>query len=145
MKALSLDLRQRILAAYDQGGNTRQQVADRFAVSLGVVKKLLAQRRRTGDIAPGYARCGRKPKILPTHRKRLRALVGRTPDLTLVQLRAATGLKCSLVAIHYVLVQAGLTYKKRRCVPASRTAPTSSGRGAPGSAASASAALPQSA
>ena len=124
MAALSLDLRQRIVGAYDQGGSTREQVAERFAVSLGMVKKLLAQRRRSGDIAPGYERCGRKPKILPTHRKRLRALVRKAPDLTLLQLRTATGLKCSLVAIHYVLVKAGLTYKKRHSAPASKTALT---------------------
>lgn len=136
MAALSLDLRQRIVAAYDQGGRTREQVAERFTVSLGMVKKLLAQRRRTGDIASGYERCGRKPKILPTHRKRLSALVRKAPDLTLRQRRAATGLKCSLVAIHLTLVKAGLTYKKRRCAPASKTAPTSNERGVPGSAAS---------
>ena len=140
MAALSLDLRQRIVGAYDQGGSTREQVAKRFSVSLGMVKKLLAQRRRTGDIAPGYKRCGRKPKILPTHRKRLCALVRKTPDLTLMQLRAATGLKCSLVAIHLTLVKVGLTYKKRLSVPASRTAPTSPGRAAPGVSASVAAA-----
>ena len=132
-----MDLRERIVAACDAGDCTQQQVADRFDVSLGLVKKLLAQRRRTGDIAACYHRCGAKPKILKTHRKRLRSLVRAQPDLTLWQLRAATGLDCSLVAIHYVLIQLGLTYKKRRCAPASRTARTSSGRAGRGSAASA--------
>ena len=140
MGALSLDLRQRIVAAYDQGSSTRQAVADRFAVSLGMVKKLLAQRRRTGEISAGYHRCGRQPKILSTHRKWLGALVRKTPDLTLEQLRAATGLKCSLVAIHLTLVKMDLTYKKRHSAPASRTARTSPANDVPGGSGSAPAA-----
>lgn len=119
-----MDLRERILAAYDRGGSTRQQVADRFQVSLGSVKKLLSQRRRTGQIAPLGRRGGRPPKIRATHLRRLRALVRKQPDLTLEELRTATGLRCSLVAIHRALVKLGLTYKKRRSAPASRTAPT---------------------
>ncbi len=40
---LSLDLRQRILDAYAEGSRTRKEVADRFTVSLGMVKKLIQQ------------------------------------------------------------------------------------------------------
>ena len=93
-------------------------------MSLGLVKKLLAQRRCTGQVAPLGHRGGRPPKIRQTHLRRLRALVRKQPDLTLEQLRAAVGLRCSLVAIHRALAKRGLTYKKRRSVPASRTAPT---------------------
>lgn len=119
-----MDLRQRIVAACDAGDCTQAQVAARFAVSLGMVKKLLAQRRRTGDIGPRYHRCKGKPKILKTHQRQLRTLVRKQPDLTLAQLRATTGLPCSLVAIHHTLAKMGLTYKKRRCAPASKTVPT---------------------
>ena len=119
-----MDLRERIVAACDAGEHTRQQVAGRFQVSLGMVKKLLAQRRRTGEIGPRYHRCGRQPSIRKVHQRRLRVLVRKKPDLTLEQLRAATGLGCSLVAIHHTLAKMGLTYKKRRSTPASRTAPT---------------------
>jgi transposase len=45
-KPLSLDLRNRIVAAYDAKKRTREEVAKRFKVSLGMVKKLLAQRGR---------------------------------------------------------------------------------------------------
>lgn len=61
MKSISLDLRERILAAYDAGEGTREAVAGRFRVSLGMVKKLLQQRRRTGDVRPQHHRSGRKP------------------------------------------------------------------------------------
>ena len=47
MRTLSLDLRERILTAYDRHEGTRPEVGHRFRVSLGMVKKLLQQRRRT--------------------------------------------------------------------------------------------------
>jgi len=136
MKTLSLDLRERILAAYDQEEGTREKVAHRFRVSLGMVKKLLQQRRRTGHIGPRHHHSGRKPKILARHHTHLRQLLAQKPDLTLPELRAATGLACSLPAIHYALQKLELTYKKRRCMPVNKPAPTSrapAGRGGGGS------------
>ena len=103
MKTLSVDLRERILASYDAHEGTREEVADRSRVSLGMVKKLLQQRRNTGDIRPRHHYSGRKPKILDRHRRRLRQLLSRQPDLTLTELRGATALTCSLPAIHYAL------------------------------------------
>jgi transposase len=41
MKTLSIDLRERIMVAFDAGGQSRQQIADPFMVSLGMVKKLI--------------------------------------------------------------------------------------------------------
>jgi hypothetical protein len=39
MKTLSLDLRERILASYDDLEGTRQEIADRYRFSLGMVKR----------------------------------------------------------------------------------------------------------
>ena len=132
MRTLSLDLRERILTAYDRHEGTRPEVAHRFRVSLGMVKKLLQQRRRTGDIAPRHRFCGRKPMIVGTHQSQMRALLAKKSDLTLKELREATGLQCSLQAINVVLGKMGLTYKKRRCAPASKTVQTLRGRGGSG-------------
>lgn len=132
MRTLSLDLRERILASYDQEEGTRAEIAHRFRVSLGMVKKLLQQRRRTGDIAPRHRFAGRKPMIVGTHQSQLRALLVKKNDLTLREMREATGLKCSLQAIHVVLGKMGLTYKKRLSAPASKIGPTWSGRARPG-------------
>jgi transposase len=132
VKTISLDLRERILAAYDADEGTREAVARRFRVSLGMVKKLLQQRRRLGDVRPQHHRSGRKPCIVASHQQQLRALLDKKPDLTLKELRGATGLRCTLPAIHYVLVRLGLTYKKRRSRPASKTGPTSGARGGAG-------------
>lgn len=131
-KTISLDLRERILAAYDADEGTREVVARRFRVSLGMVKKLLQQRRRLGDIRAQHHRSGCKPRIVASHEHQLQTLLDKKPDLTLKELRAATGLACTLPAIHYVLVRLGLTYKKRRSGLASRIVPTSSGRGGSG-------------
>jgi transposase len=132
MRTISLDLRERILTSYDNDEGTREQVAGRYRVSVGMVKKLLQQRRRTGDIAPRHRFSGSKPRILPSHQAQMRALLEHKPDLTLPELRAATALDCTLPAIHYVLKKMGLTYKKRHSAPASKTGPTSRGPGSAG-------------
>ena len=132
MRTTSLDLRERILDSYDKDEGTREQIARRFRVSLGMVKKLLQQRRNTGDIAPRHRYSGRKPAIVAIHRSQLRGLLAKKNDLTLKELRQATGLKCSLQAINVVLRKMGLTYKKRHSGPASKTARTSPGHGGAG-------------
>jgi transposase len=63
----------------------------------------------------------------------MRTLLGKKADLTLKELRAAVALECSLPAIHYALEKMGLTYKKRRCGPA--TKPPRHRAGTPGVAA----------
>ena len=133
MRTLSLDLRERILAAYDNQEGTREEMAQRFRVSLGMVKKLLQQRRRIGDIAPQHHRAGRKPTILPVHRQRFRTLLAKKNDLTLKELREAAGLQCSLQAIHVVLGKMGLTYKKRLSAPANKCGQSSCEPAGPGS------------
>jgi transposase len=132
MRTISLDLRERILASYDQKEGTRQEIARRFKVSLGMVKKLLQRRREGGDIGPRYHRCGLKPGKVAAQGQTFRQLLSRKPDLTLEELRRATSLDCTLPAIHYVLEKIGLTYKKRRFGPANKTGPTLSGRAGTG-------------
>ena len=112
MSTLSLDLRRRILASYDAGEGTRQDMADRYCVSLGMVKKLLSQRKRTGDIAPRHGFSGRKPYFTQDLRKRIKALIDRQPDITLEEIRDQLAMECSLPAIHYVLKDMGMSFKK---------------------------------
>ena len=119
-----MDLRERILASYDAQEGTRQEIAHRFRVSLGMVKKLLLQRRKTGDIRPLHKNAGRKPMITLAHRRQIKALLNKQPDMTLAELRDALGLGCSLPAIHYVLADMNLTLKKRRSGPVSKIAKT---------------------
>jgi transposase len=122
-KPISLDLRERIVAAYVDREGTREAVAKRFKVSVGMVKKLLAQKNRTQDLRPRYRFCGRKARLGPEHGKRMRELVEREPDVTLEEIKQQLGLGCTIGAIHWVLTRMGLTYKKRRSMRPSRTGP----------------------
>jgi len=119
MRTLSLDLRERIVAAYDRGDGTRLQIAQRYDVSESMVKKLLKQRVKTGDIAARHHNSGRKPTIVAAHEGHLRRLVKEQPDLTLEELREALELDVTPQAIHYALERMGLSLKKRRSSPQS--------------------------
>lgn len=52
MKAYSLDLRQKIVDTYLEGGISQRQLAKRFKVALSFIEKLLKQYRENGSIAP---------------------------------------------------------------------------------------------
>ena len=113
MRTISLDLRRRILAAYDKGDVSRQEVADRFMVSLGMVKKLIQQRRHTGDIKNLHHRAWRHRLLTPDDEQRLLRLHRQQPDATLVELRDRLGIDCHISTIHKTLGRLGLRYKKK--------------------------------
>lgn len=115
MKATSIDLRERILAAYDAGEGNRQQVANRFKVSLGLVKKLLAQRRKLGTIEPQYQNVGRKPAFDGESLKQLDKFLQKHTDATLIEIQEhfSGSLSCSLQAIANAIKRLGWRYKKK--------------------------------
>lgn len=134
-KTLSVDLRERIVAAYDAKEGTREEVAKRFKVSLGMVKKLLGQRARTGDLRPRHRFSGRKARLLPKHGAELKQLITREPDLTLAEMKSRLELDCTVAALHWVVGRLGLTYKKRRSMRPNKTGrtwrvPDAAGKGA---------------
>lgn len=86
MKTTSMDLRRRIVETYDEGKWTQEEVAKRFRVSVGMVKKLLQQRRLTGQIEARHRFSGRKARLLPERGAALKALVAKQPDLSLAEL-----------------------------------------------------------
>ena len=133
-KTLSLDLRERIVEAYDAKEGTREEVARRFKVSLGMVKKLLSQRAKTGELAARHRFSGRKARLMALHGAQLKSLVAKQPDATLVEIKQRLGLSCTVAAIHVILTKMGLTYKKRRCMQPNKHAPTSPGSAKTGSA-----------
>ena len=111
--ALSIDLRKRIISAFEAGELNRRQIAQRFCVSYGSVRNLIALWRETGDVSPRYGRCvGRPPKIGPRQQEKLRELLASRCDMTLEELRDGLGLDCTVQAVHLALGRMGLTYKK---------------------------------
>src|SRR4051812_20360988 len=68
MRAYSMDLRERVVAAVD-AGLSQSQAAARFGVSLRTVERYLARRRVTGSLSASEQRHGREPMV----RRRLQA------------------------------------------------------------------------
>jgi transposase len=133
MKAYSMDLRERVVAAVDEGKQTKWEIALRFQVSTAWIRRLLQRRRETGSIAPTQRDYRVPHQVDDALRHRLAELVRQTPDATLDELRQAAGATVSRSTVARVLAALGLTLKKSRSTPASRTAPTCR-RSAPSSA-----------
>ncbi len=129
MEAYSLDLRQRVLAAVDAGQLRRPQIAERFSVSTSWIRRLVQRRRETGSIAPRPQRHGPLPALSDRQRRRLAELVRRYPDATLAELCQRLDAGVGKTTVWRELGNLGLTLKKSRSGPASRTAPMSASGG----------------
>ena len=99
MKAYSTDLRERVVAACDAGGATREQTAARFSVSVVWIRKQLRRRRDW----PWF-------ESRLTYANAVRADV----DATLEDLAQASGVACCPSAVHRALARLGITRKKSR-------------------------------
>ena len=53
MKAYSVDFREKIVGALEEGDSSVRKVAQRFGVSKNLVQKLVTQKRTKGHIIPG--------------------------------------------------------------------------------------------
>src|SRR4051794_11143495 len=124
MKTYSMDLRERVVAACDEGIATREQVAARFAVSVRWVRDLLKRRRETGSIAPKPRGGGRAPAFDGEAAARLRQAVRDGTDATLAELAEAAGVACSPAAVFRALDRLGVTRKKSPGGRPSRTGPS---------------------
>jgi transposase len=122
MAAISMDLRVRIFEAR-QAGESTAEVADRFAVSPAFVRRLMQRHRDTGSLAPKATRRGPQPR-LAGQADELRKLNAQHPDLTPREIRDRLGLPASALTVWRMLRRLGLTFKKSRCGPPSRTART---------------------
>jgi len=121
MAAFSIDLRERVVAACDDGLDTRVELAERFSVSESWIRRLLQRRRETGSIAPKPRGGGQPPAFDDEAAGRLRQAVAAAPDATLKELAGASGVACSTSAVDRALKRLGITRKKSRSTPLSRT------------------------
>jgi transposase len=86
MKPYSLDLREKILAAYCNKEGTIRQLAPHFKVSARFVGELIVRFRRTGSYAPKPQGGGNPPCITPSQHGTIADLVKQYPDATLQEL-----------------------------------------------------------
>ena len=124
MKPYSMDLRERVVAACDEGGATRERIAARFSVSVSWIRDLLKRRRETGSIAPKPRGGGRAPPFDAEAGTRLRQAVRAEDDATLAELAAASGVVCSPAAVYRALRRLDIKRKKSRGGRPSRTGPS---------------------
>ena len=133
-QSYSSDLRSRVLAAIDGGGAARA-VARQFQVSVSYIYKALGRRRATGETEARPQRNRQTLKLKDLH-EAIAAEVARRPGVTLEELRTwlldAHQVKASLGLMHKTLARLGLTLKKSRAGPRSRTARTSPSGASPG-------------
>jgi transposase len=112
-RALSNDLRERVVAAVASGQSCRS-VAVRFGVAVSSVVKWSQRQRRTGSVAPGKMGGHRKP-ILEPHRAFIVERLEQTSHLTLHGLKAelaTRGVNVSHNAVWTFLRRHGLRFKK---------------------------------
>ena len=114
MKAYSQDLRDRVVRAVDRGGQTQQQIAERFGVSTAWIKKLLKRRRETGSIAPKPHGGGMPAKYRGKALERLKEALAAQPDASLEELRDRTRVPASIMAVFRALERLGVHRKKSR-------------------------------
>ena len=82
----SMDLRERVAAAIDEGEGSERQIAKRFRVSVSFVTRLLQRRRDAGTLAPKPHGGGPRPVLGFPEQVRLAMLIAEHPDATLKQL-----------------------------------------------------------
>jgi transposase len=133
MRPYGIDLRQRVLAAYQRGEGSIRDLADDFEIAPRTVENWLALARETGSVAPRAHGGGAQARLSPERVAVLRRLVKDDPDATLTELadRLAEATQCRVhpSTISRALADLDLTRKKRRSTRRSATAPTSSGHG----------------
>lgn len=114
MAPLSLDLRERIVAAYEAGGVSFAAVGRRFAVSGKVVSKLVRQKQELGTLEPQVHKRGRKPAVSGEKKAELQKHLEEYPDATVVERIEALGLECTEKTLWQTLRKMGWRFKKNR-------------------------------
>ena len=126
-KALSVDLRERVVAAIAGGASCREAAA-RLGVSASSAIRWASLARRQGSVAAKALGGDRRSVRIEAHAPLILDLVERTSDITLREIRgelARVGVSAGIGTLWRFFERRRLTWKKRRRTPASRTVRTS--------------------
>jgi transposase len=114
---LSVDLRQRILAAYEAKEGSQRQLAKRFKVSLSFIRDLRRHQRETGSVQAKPHGGGAVAKLGKEHLPIVEALVTAQPDALLEELcerfAQQTGVEVSVSTMQRAVCQLKLSVKKK--------------------------------
>jgi transposase len=123
-KALSVDLRERVIAAVE-GGVSGRQAALRFEVSASSVSRGRSKLTPEGQIAPRRQGGDRRSGRIEAHAETILKAVDATPDITLSELQTMlkeAGISAGIGTIWRFFARRKITLKKRRRTPPSSDA-----------------------
>ncbi|WLA39737.1 IS630 family transposase [Bradyrhizobium elkanii] len=114
-RALSVDLRQRVVAAID-GGMSCRQAAERFGVSAASAIRWRGRLKEVGDIVPKRQGGDRKSKRIEAHSQLILDAVTAKPDITLAELRELLkrrGISTGIASLWRFFQRRKITLKKK--------------------------------
>jgi transposase len=117
-----------IMSAYQAGKGTKE-ISAIFGRCESAVRRVRQNHRERGTADPLLHLRGRKGKLTDDLKARLRQFVADHPDATLVEIKKELDLDASISTVDRWLKKLGLSFKKSRSTPPSRTGPTSPKRG----------------
>jgi transposase len=127
--ALSDDLRKRVVDAVVVGGLSRNAAAKRFGVSIASAIRWVWRFQATGEISPAPTGGDRRSDRIEAHRDYLLGLIGRQPDITLLEIQerliANCGERFSSSVIWRFFDRHEMTFKKKPRMPRNSSARTS--------------------
>ena len=127
LKALLLDLRERVLGVVAAGASHRQ-ASERFGVSAASVSRWRALAREQGNAKPKALGGDRRSGRIEAQRELILGPLEDRPDRTIEELRRALaelGHRFGFGTLHRFFERHGLTRKKRPSTRPSRSGPTS--------------------
>lgn len=115
--AYSVDLRERIVEAVQEGSYSIRVTAELFKVGHATVERYVKQYREKGEVTPGTS--SGRPRLLSFEQEEeLKKQVMEHDDLTLQQhcdlFAQSTGMTMSYVTMHRAIKRFGVSRKKRR-------------------------------
>ena len=126
-RALSVDLRERVVAAVAAGASCRSAAA-RFGVSASSAIRWCALARGAGSVAPGPLGGDRRSARIEAHAALILGLLEQKSDITLVEIQgelARLGVPAGIGTIWRFFDRHRITRKKRQRTRPSRSALTS--------------------
>ncbi|MSP92818.1 MAG: hypothetical protein EXR79_13605, partial [Myxococcales bacterium] len=89
-RALSEDLRERAVQAYEEGDGTKQEIAGRFCIGTATLQRWTRRWRERGDYGNDNHLTGRSPKLgTPENVVKLKRILATIADATYAELAEA--------------------------------------------------------
>ena len=116
---LSIDLRERVIAAYRKGEGSCSNLARRFSISDDSVRRYISKFESTGSVKPEPHGGGMPAVVGIDAVDELAAVLAKKPDATLDQMvvtyKKLHGKAVTRSAIHRALHRFGVSSKKKPC------------------------------